>query len=94
MCYIAGALAQTNDIFLAAVREAVYGASHPLVTRDLQILQSQLGNTAGLLGSAHICLNALFEPKMLRGWVMMGTPLMHPDIISIMQPKIVSEGLV
>jgi len=31
---------------------------------------------------------------MLRGWVMMGTPLMHPDIISIMQPKIVSEGLV
>jgi hypothetical protein len=57
-------------------------------------LQSQLGNTAGLLGSAHICLNALFEPKMLRGWVMMGTPLMHPDIISIMQPKIVSEGLV
>ena len=91
---LAGALAQTNDIFLAAVREAVYGASHPLVTRDLQILQSQLGNTAGLLGSAHICLNALFEPKMLRGWVMMGTPLMHPDIISIMQPKIVSEGLV
>lgn len=89
---LAGTLAQTNDIFLAAVREAVYGASHPLVTRDLQILQSQLGSTAGLLGAAHICLDALFEPKMLQGWVMEGTPLMHPEISGIIQPTNISNG--
>ena len=91
---LAGALAQTNDIFLAAVREAVYGASHPLATRDLQILQSQLGNTAGLLGAAHICLDYLFEPKMLRGWVMAGTPLKHPDIACLRQLKIDSDGAI
>lgn len=90
---LAGTLAQTNDIFLAAVREAVYGASHPLVTRDLQIHQSQLGNTAGLLGAAQICLDTLFEPKFLRGWVMEGRPLLHPEIAELINAPTQSDRI-
>lgn len=78
---IAGSIAQTNDILLASVREAVYGASHPLVTRDLRILRSQMGNSAALLGAAGIAVSALFDPTFLKGWILLGSPTRHPDFL-------------
>ncbi|KAA9010702.1 ROK family protein [Histidinibacterium aquaticum] len=75
---LAGTVAQSNDIFLAAVRETVYGASPPLVTRDLQIQRSQLSGSAALLGAAWIGTEELFRPDVLREWVLTGTPLQHP----------------
>lgn len=79
---LSGAIVQTNDIILAAVREAVYGASHPLVTRDLRIIRSQMGSSAGLVGAAHVGTELLFAPGFLKDWVMQGSPLGHPGFLA------------
>ena len=47
---LGGDVAQTGDILLAAIREAVYRRSHPLVTRELRVTRSQMGGSAGLGG--------------------------------------------
>lgn len=78
---LGGSMATTNDTLLAAVREVVYRDSHPLVTRDLRIVRSQLGNSAGLIGAAMVATEALFAPDFLRGWILRGTPLAHPDLL-------------
>ena len=39
---LAGALAQSGEILLAAVRQAIYQRSHPLATRDLRIVRRNL----------------------------------------------------
>ena len=75
---LSGSIVQTNDIILAAVREAVYRASHPLVTRDLRIIRSQMGSSAGLVGAARAGAELLFAPAFLKDWVMQGSPLLHP----------------
>ena len=75
---LSGSIVQTNDIILAAVREAVYGASHPLVTRDLRIIRSQMGSSAGLVGAARVGAELVFAPAFLKDWVMQGSPLLHP----------------
>ena len=80
---LSGSIAQTNDILLAAVREAVYGASHPSVTRDLRILRSQLGASAGLAGAAMVATEAIFAQLFLRDWVMQGTPVAHPAFVQL-----------
>lgn len=79
---LSGSIVQTNDIILAAVREAVYGASHPLVTRDLRIMRSQMGSSAGLVGAARVGAELLFTPTFLKDWVMQGTPLLHPAFVA------------
>ncbi|WMS43772.1 ROK family protein [Acuticoccus sp. MNP-M23] len=71
---LSGSVAQTNDILLAAVREAVYGESHPLVTRDLKIRASRLGSSAGLLGAAKVVIEALFDSDFLREWITLSEP--------------------
>jgi predicted NBD/HSP70 family sugar kinase len=78
----AGSIAQTNDILLASVRETVYGSSHPLVTRDLHILRSQMSNSAALLGAAVIAVSSLFDPVFLKDWILLGSPTQHPDFVS------------
>lgn len=79
---LSGSIVQTNDIILAAVREAVYGASHPLVTRDLRIIRSHMGSSAGLVGAARVGAELLFAPGFLKDWVMQGSPLLHPGFIA------------
>jgi predicted NBD/HSP70 family sugar kinase len=79
---LSGAIVQTSDIILAAVREAVYGASHPLVTRDLRIIRSQMGSSAGLVGAARVGAELLFAPAFLKDWVMQGSPLRHPGFLA------------
>ncbi|NAZ38269.1 ROK family protein [Rubellimicrobium sp. CFH 75288] len=80
---LSGSVAQSNDILLAAVREAVYGASHPLVTRDLQIVRSQMSRSAGLVGAAMVAVEGLFAPPMLKGWVLQGRPMAHPGFAAL-----------
>ena len=79
---LSGSIVQTNDIILAAVREAVYGASHPLVTRDLRIIRSQMGSSAGLVGAARVGAELVFAPAFLKDWVMQGSPLLHPGFVA------------
>lgn len=76
---VGGSLAQTGDTILAAIREAVYRQSHPLVTRDLRILRSQMTGSAGLAGSAHVVSEELFTPETLHGWVTLASPRQHPE---------------
>lgn len=76
---LGGTLAQTGDVLLAGVREAVYRLSHPMVTRDLKIVRSEMGDSAGLLGAAQVAAEALFEPHFLNGWITSADPRNHPD---------------
>lgn len=80
---LSGTMAQTNDLLLAAVRETVYGESHPLITRDLVIAKSQMGSSAGLVGAAIIAVESLFDPLCLKDWIVHGTPLSHPAFVSL-----------
>ena len=80
---LSGSIAQTNDILLAAVREVVYGESHPLVTRDLTIAASRLGSSAGLVGAAAVVVEALFGADWLRGWITRGTPMESPQFAEV-----------
>lgn len=80
---LSGSIVQTSDILLAALREAVYGASHPFVTRDLRIIRSQMGSSAGLVGAARVASESLFAPGFLKEWVMQGSPLSHPAFVSL-----------
>lgn len=79
---LGGSVAMTNDTLLAAVREVVYRESHPLVTRDLRIIRSQMGSSAGLVGAAMVVTEALFDPALLRGWILKGNPLVHPEFLA------------
>ncbi|WP_424930746.1 ROK family protein [Amaricoccus tamworthensis] len=81
---LSGSIAQTNDILLAAVREVVYGESHPLVTRDLSIAASRLGSSAGLVGGAAVVVDALFDPEFLRSWITRGTPISSPQFETVL----------
>lgn len=81
---LSGSIAQTNDALLAAVREAVYGASHPLVTRNLRIRSSRMGSSAGLVGAAVVAVEGLFEPDVLREWVSSGSPLLSKELAAVL----------
>jgi predicted NBD/HSP70 family sugar kinase len=82
---LSGTLAQTGDILLAAVREAVYRQSHPLVTRDLKIVKSQMGGSAGLVGAGQVVAEALFAPPLLTHWIALGSPRQHPQFIAFLE---------
>lgn len=82
---LSGSIAQANDILLAAIRETVYGESHPMVTRDLRIVRSQMGSSAGLVGAAMVVVDGLFDNAVLRGWILRGTPLGHLEFENALQ---------
>lgn len=82
---LSGNVALTNDVLLAAVREVVYRESHPLVTRDLKILRSQMGSSAGLVGAALVAVEALFSNEILRGWILTGKPFEHLEFINTLK---------
>ena len=78
---LGGALAQNSDILLAAIREAVYRRSHPLVTRDLRIVRSQMDSSSALAGSAFSVVDDIFALHALGAWISYGSPLRHPDVV-------------
>lgn len=49
--YLAGPLSEV-DVFVSAIRTSIYGSCHPLMTRDLRIETSALGEDAQLVGAA------------------------------------------
>ena len=83
---IGGIVAESGgDSLLAGIREAVYRQSHPMVSRDLQIMRSQMGASAGLVGAAQVVVEELFSPPILQGWIGHGSPLLHPDFQRVME---------
>jgi predicted NBD/HSP70 family sugar kinase len=81
---VGGELAHTGDICVAAIREAIYRHSQPLLTRDLAVIRSRMGRSSGLLGAAEVAMDALFTPNVLEGWITSGSPLAHPDVIQML----------
>jgi len=72
---LGGGLADAGDSFLATVKEAVYGRSLPLATRDLRVARTNLGDLAGLIGAAFMVTDELFSPEGLRQWSKMRSPV-------------------
>ncbi|MGI5228093.1 ROK family protein [Actinoallomurus sp. CA-142502] len=68
---VAGPLVDADESFLATVREVVYRQSSPLVTRDLSIVRTGLGEEAAIVGAAHLLGDAVFAPAAVDralGW--------------------------
>ncbi|MEZ5666119.1 MAG: ROK family protein [Alphaproteobacteria bacterium] len=76
---LGGEVTQTGDLLLSAVRQALYRRAHPLTTRDLHIVKSQMGSSAGLLGAALVVFDTLFTGNTLENWVAYGSPLRCPS---------------
>ena len=79
MVMLAGAIAHSGEIVLAAVREAIYRRSHPLLTRDLTIVRSQLSGSAELVGAADLAIEEVFALPRARDWITLGTPRRQPS---------------
>lgn len=82
---LGGEIAETGDIVLAAIREAIYRRSHHLVTRDLSVLRSRMGTSAALVGAALTLLDDIFAPEFLKHWVGLGTPLRDAGVQALVR---------
>jgi predicted NBD/HSP70 family sugar kinase len=57
---IVGRLVEASNLVLATIKEVVYQRAGALATKNLEILESKLGDDAALLGSAQLGLDAFF----------------------------------
>jgi glucokinase-like ROK family protein len=78
---IGGGVANAGDILVASVREVIYGRSTALATRRLQILQSTLGDRAGVTGAAVMVLDELFARERMAAWIGAGLPAGKPMFV-------------
>ena len=77
---LAGALAHSGEILLAAVREAIYRRSHPLATRDLQ--HRALANSPAPPNSSarrRLAVEEVFARVRAREWITVGSPRRQPS---------------
>ena len=59
---IGGDVAGAGEPLLAGIREVVYRRSLPLATGGLQVVPSQLGDEAGIIGAAVMVLETILAP--------------------------------
>lgn len=62
---IGGSLADAGESLLAGIREVVYQRSLPLATEHLQIVTSQAGERAGVLGAAALAIGHVLSPDYI-----------------------------
>jgi predicted NBD/HSP70 family sugar kinase len=62
---IAGDMAGAYDIFVAGLRETLYGNATALATRVLQVVPSTYGDRSGVIGSATMVLNHVLSPTVI-----------------------------
>ncbi len=80
---IGGGVATAGDIFLAGVRQAIYGRSTLLATRDLQVKLTALPELGGVIGAASMAADELFAVEQLSLWLCSGDPrVLLPDMQS------------
>jgi glucokinase-like ROK family protein len=58
---IGGGVALLGNTLLAEVRSVVYRRSLPLATRNLPVVLSELGDTAGVIGAARLISDAVYD---------------------------------
>jgi predicted NBD/HSP70 family sugar kinase len=59
---VGGDVADADQLLLAGVREVVYQRSPPLATQHLKIVQSALGDRAGIRGAAAMVIENVLSP--------------------------------
>lgn len=59
---VAGDMVEAYDIFVAGLRESLYGYATALATRTLQVLPAAFGDRSGLIGSAMVVLDDVLQP--------------------------------
>ena len=59
---VAGDMAGAYDIFVAGLRETLYGNATALATRVLQVVPSTYGDQSGVVGSATMVLDRVLSP--------------------------------
>lgn len=62
---LGGSIARAGEHLLAGVREVVYRRSIPLATQHLGIVQSQAGETAGVIGAAIMVIQQVLSPASI-----------------------------
>ena len=77
---IGGGVANSPDLFLAAIRESIYRRSLPLATRDLRIAHSSLGGLAGVIGASSMVVDQLFSRESIGVWLEAGNPAGAPEV--------------
>ncbi len=71
---IGGGVANSPELFLAAIRETVYRRSLPLATRELRVAHSSLGGLAGVIGASAMVVDQLFARESIGRWLEAGDP--------------------
>ena len=84
---IGGDVARTGDVFLAAIRQAVYRDSLPAATRNLTITSAALGRAAGLRGAAALAIEHLFARDIFAASFHGRSPAGRIDLGQAMEPK-------
>ena len=59
---IGGKLAEADEQVFAAVREVVYRHATPVASRHLELVITELGHMAGVIGAAHMVIDHVLEP--------------------------------
>jgi glucokinase-like ROK family protein len=60
MIVIGGGVSNIGDLLLSSIRQAVLRRSLPLATRDLQIVFSETGPDAGVIGAINLAMDNIF----------------------------------
>ena len=62
---VAGDMAEAYEIFVAGLRETLYGNATALATRVLQVVPSTYGDRSGVIGSATMVLDHVLSPSAI-----------------------------
>jgi predicted NBD/HSP70 family sugar kinase len=60
---VGGDVAGAYDIFVAGLRETLYGNATTLATRTLEIVPAEFGDRGGVIGSAMMVLDHVLDPR-------------------------------
>ena len=71
---VGGGVSQAGDVLLAAIRDSLARHSRSLAVRDVSIVRTELGRTAGLVGAAFAVVEDLFTRERVRAWIADGRP--------------------
>lgn len=62
---IGGEIVEAGEPLLAGVRESVYTRALPLASRDLRVAVARSGALGGVVGAAHLAIDAVLSPEHL-----------------------------
>ena len=61
MIVIGGGVSNLGNLLLSSIRQTVLHRSLPLATRDLQIVFSEIGADAGVIGAVNLAMDYMFS---------------------------------